>query len=108
MIEYIVFKPTYNENGKPLVQDPDLMLNLQHNRAALAEGVDGVKCMAVGKAEELVPNLSEIKTELFRRPHMWPIYGICGSAELYEDGALNIYVKVPGDQVAKGFIRVRS
>ena len=71
--------------------------DLDANRAALADGVVGVRCTSVGPLE--ADDVGVVRN---------PVLGLyVSSVEKYENGAKNMYVKrVPG-KPAVGFIRVR-
>lgn len=79
------------------------------NRRVLAQGVKGVTCIDANSVEQLVSKnlltevqlrlLHDLKKRLFSDEHF-------GTIELYEGGAMNIYLKRGGEVF--GFFIVRT
>ena len=71
---------------------------LAHNRELLREGVVGVTCTYAGEPQDGLLSLAI--------PFL-PTMSFISSVEVYENGAINAYVRVQGGKRAMGFIRLR-
>lgn len=72
------------------------------NRDELAKGVVDIKCTYVGHLSRLPDNKLPM-AELANSAHPGWIFG---TVEMYANGRANVYVKVAGQDVAIGFLRV--
>jgi len=66
------------------------------NRAALAEGVKGVRCKAAASAAEVLPLIEQDQLEALAHMDntLMKMENIgMGTIEVYENGALNVYIK---------------
>jgi hypothetical protein len=77
----------------------------QYNLIQLAEGVKGVTCLYAGPATDgwnaVQPHVREVLEESMPKP------GVITTIEVYENNAINAYVRNVVTEPAYGFLRYR-
>jgi len=91
--------PTYSEYF--VLKRPTDEVARSYNRTVLSEGVNGARCLRV------IPTPVKVATQLAKHLDGFGPKYYFGDCEVYDNGALNIFVRKRGDDIPIAVVRIR-